>query len=565
MAARRASTVIGAAAAAVAAVIAGVAAAPEAARATRTVTVAEATPAERLGTAAERNTARADYVGPDACGECHAENHARWRRSLHAAMNATAGATTPAGGAAVRGDFDGARLRYGDGVATFERAGGEYVMRLARPGKVERRYRVTRTIGSRYLQEYVGVQTAGPEPAGDPVYATEIRLPFGYWLARPGWYPQPYYDSWFPAEYAEDGTPRYDPFFPEPTAWASRCAWCHNTYAFDARLARSDALGVGHGLEQFYRGTAVADPDLELAPIAELVTVGISCESCHLGGRDHADGGAIWFTPRGPDLVRRAPGPALGGRDDAVVINAICAQCHSTPAPRFPDGASARNSSEALDLAAGACAGIKCNDCHDPHTAGPGPLAPDQPAHLAACAGCHTMASDHARHAPTDATCLDCHMPRIVQGISAFVRTHRISSPSDPAMLADGGVNACNLCHLDRSVAWTVDQLRTHWNTSPTLTAPASTDPAGPRWLASSHGAIRITAAHAYAHARVRDPDTLRRLAAIVDDPIAYYRMWTVLAIEAALGRRLTRDEYDPLAPPAIRAAQTGDGVKFGN
>ena len=63
-------------------------------------------------------------------------------------------------------------------------------------------------------------------------------------------------------------------------------------------------------------------------------------------------------------------------------------------------------------------------------------------------------------------------MPRIVQGISAFVRTHRISSPADPAMLGDRGVNACNLCHLDRSVAWTIVELADGWNVTG-LAAPA--------------------------------------------------------------------------------------------
>jgi len=538
----------------VAAVIGAAAVMPAAAGSTRRIIVARlGAPPIGTGTAAERNIERADYIGPDACGECHPDNHARWQHSLHAAMNARADGPTPAGTPAVRGDFSGVRLRYGDGTATFTRDAGAPVMRLARPGRVERRYRVTRTIGSRYLQEYVGVQTAGPEPADDPVYATEIRLPFGYWLARAGWYPQPYYDSWFPDEYAADGTPRYDPFFPEPTAWASRCAWCHNTYPFAVRLARSDARGIGHGLEQYFRGDGgVQDRDADLLPVDQLVTIGVSCESCHLGGRAHADGAPISFVPRGPDLARRVPVFALGGRRDPTVVNAICAQCHSTPAPRFPDGAAARNSSEALDLAASPCIGIKCTDCHDPHTSGPGPGAPDAATHLAACAGCHTMAADHARHAPGSATCLDCHMPRIVQGVSAFVRTHRISSPADPTMLGPGGVNACNLCHLDRSVAWTVAQLTSGWGVE---VAPAGDDrPAGEAWLASPHGAIRITAAHAYA--RTQGAAAVPRLAAIVDDPIAYYRMWTVLAIEAALGRRLGRHEYDPLAPPATRRVQ---------
>jgi hypothetical protein len=153
-------------------------------------------------------------------------------------------------------------------------------------------------------------------------------------------------------------------------------------------------------------------------------------------------------------------------------------------------------------------------------------------------------------------------MPRIVQGISAFARTHRISSPADPAMLGDRGVNACNLCHLDRSVAWTVDELARNWKIAD-LARPTDTRTAADAWLSHPVGAIRITAAHALA--RTRGPAAVPALLPILDDPIAFYRMWALLALESALGRRLTPREYDPLAPPATRAAQLprlrlGDG-----
>jgi hypothetical protein len=478
------------------------------------------------GAGAARNTERADYVGPAVCGECHAENHATWRAGLHAVM------TAPAGPATVKGDFTGATVRYGDGHARFEPG---YVMTLA--GAEIRRFRVTRTIGSRAMQEYVGVEIGGD--------GTEIRLPWGYWIARPGWYPQPYFDSWFPAEYAGD-TPQFDPYFPDPTPWAARCAWCHNTVPFGVRLAR----GVGRGLLELY--TTAAPVGAETA--GDLVTEGISCESCHLGGRAHADGAPIAFVPHGPGIAPR-PGVALAGRGDPATVNAICGQCHSTPAPRYPDGAAARNSSEALDLDAGACAGIACTDCHDPHVAGPGAGAADDPADLAACARCHpAIGGDHARHAAADASCLDCHMPRVVQGIAAVVRSHRISSPGNPAMLGADGVNACNLCHLDRSVAWTVAELGRGWGITG-LPAGGDARPAGVAWLASAHGAIRIAAAHALARRDGRA--AVPRLVRVLDDPVAFYRMWTLLAIEAALGRRLAPAEYDPLAPPARRAAQT--------
>ncbi len=535
------------------------------------------------------NILAADYVGPDACGDCHDDQHGTWRTSLHAAMNQLAAP------GAVLGDFAGARLRYGGGTARFERDGDGFTMTLARDGGRARRWRVTRTIGSRYLQEYVGVLLDGPEPAGDARYTTEVRLPFGWWVRRGGWMPQPFFDSWFDAEYAEDGALGFDPYAPPTEPWATRCAWCHNTYPFELRVTRHDGGDqLGQGPERHVgwqpgvapRADAAAIVADNLLPIAELVTVGISCESCHLGGRAHAGAEAPAqvaprFAPSSPALWRGpdAPDPRTA-RDDPAATTAICAQCHSTPAPRYPGGAAVRNSSEALDLGASACAqparevpaggrAITCIDCHDPHVAGPGPGAADRPDHLAACTGCHAAlaapdaARAHARH--DDVACLDCHMPRIVQGISAFVRTHRIAVPVEPALAAIGAPNACNLCHLDRPITWTLDALATGWGVR---LAPEDdwavhyggdlATPVGEAWLTSPVRTYKIAAAAAYA--RAPDPEVRRgavpRLLAGLDDARAFYRMFMLFALEDARGRRLSPAEYDPLAPPARRAAQ---------
>jgi hypothetical protein len=493
------------------------------------------------------NVTAADYVGPEVCGECHRRRFEEWSANLHRAMNRLAGED-----GAVAGDFAGAELEYAGGLARFTSEGG-LAMELHDPGGLVRRFRITRTIGSRYIQEYVGI-----EEGGDGV---ERRLPFGYWITEgrhgpgktpqaarvegrhgPGktpqaaraegrWFPQQYYDSWYGPEHGPGGDPAIDVYDLDPTPWASRCAWCHNTYPFELRLDRP----AGNRL-----------------PIEALVSVGISCESCHFGGRAHAEGAPIRFYP--------TIAGAGGGRDDPAAINAICAQCHSAPSPRWPSGAAARNSREALDLAGAGCHQIKCTDCHDPHIRGPGGGAPDQRRHLEACAGCHRdLAAAHGRHRPADAGCLDCHMPRLVQGFSHAVRTHMIAAVT-PALIAgaDREPNACGLCHLDRSARWVLEALDEGWGArlDPRAGAPRfDVDrPLGELWLESDDPLIRVTAAEAHGRlgSRAAAPALIERL----DDPIAYYRMRMVLALEGALGRRLEPGEYDPIAPPAVRAAQ---------
>jgi hypothetical protein len=425
----------------------------------------------------------------------------------------------------VKGDFGGVKIAYQGKVAAFAREGDAFVMTLG-----ARRFRVTRTIGTRMLQEYVGVEIGGAP--------TELRLPWGWWIREARWVPANFFDSW------EDD--RFDAFDPDPAPWASRCAWCHNTYPYALRLART----VGRGFAEWF--TLDRTPP-EVLPVDQLVTVGISCESCHLGGREHADDDRpIRFVPSSPLLTKAPDAPDLtGGRHNPIVVDAICRQCHSTPANTYPNGASIRNSSEALDLAASPCAPkIACTDCHDPHQGGV-----DLQRAVAACTRCHADQANpsHTRH--QDATCLDCHMPRIVEGVSGFIRTHRISSPTDESMLAIGAPNACNLCHLDRTLDWTLTAIADGWG--PRITPgddwPSAYVPMGSQWLASPSKTLRITAAAAYARL---GKVALPRLIPLLDDPVPFFRIWMQFAIEDALGRRLTRAEYDPLGDAPARAAQ---------
>ena len=477
----------------------------------------------------ESTIARADYIGPAACGDCHPDEHARWSAGLHRKMNQLADASAVIG--------QPATLAYAGGQMTFAKDSGGFTMTLAKGGS-SAMYRVTRTIGVKALQEYVGRKDGTGE---------EVRLPFAWWPRRGGWYPQPYFDPWFASEDA------FDAYAPLTEPWAERCPWCHSTYPFAQRIARATVRPVGHGLEQAF----TLGGGSERLDVAQQVTTGISCESCHLGGRAHRDGAPVHFVPQGAVPRPGAPVPRAfdAERRDPEIVNRVCAQCHSGPSPRLPDGTALRNSSEALDLAASACTTARCIDCHDPHAGGS-----DEARAIAACTKCHATQAvpTHAGH-PAGTTCLDCHMPKVVMGIDRVVRTHRISSPTNPALYSAAAPNACNLCHLDRSIAWTADELRrTHdvaldprrWTAYGELDRPV-----GEVWLASAEPAIRLIATAAYARspfARLALPQLVAGLA----DPLPHMRAWTMFAIEDVLGRKLAPAELDPRAPADVRARQ---------
>ncbi len=509
------------------------------------------------------NVRNRDYVGPENCGECHEERYQQWSGNLHRKMNRLSSES-----GAVLGDFEDRNISYAGGRLQLQHLGADYFMVLKGNTGPQKRYRVTRTIGSRYLQEYVGVLAAidGVKVTGKQ---TELRLPFGYLLGMKRWLHQQYFDSWHDREYTK-GTPTHDPFVVDPAPWSGRCAWCHNTYSFEKRLARMQGPNrVGSGIEQLYtdqKQFRSSESERRLLPTEELVSVGISCESCHFGGREHAENDEkIRFAPTSPRVHPVSEVAAIAGvREDSRTINAICAQCHSVPTQLYPNGAGIRNSSEALDLLVGNCASqIKCTDCHDPHVPGPGAMAQVQQNHIEACIDCHPQYSEpeaagfHSLHSP-EITCLDCHMPRIVQGLASPLRTHRISSPEDLDMLR-GGINACNLCHLDKSVAWTVAELNaSHGTRLPereSTEKPWPTQPAALQWLQSDKRIERLTAAGALGNS----PYGLQfapMLLRLLNAESAYSRLRYLWAVEGIVGRELGREEFDVMGAPPLRAQQ---------
>jgi hypothetical protein len=528
------------------------------------------------------NVLPGDYVGPAACADCHRRKYDLWSTHPHARMN-----QLPTG-ASVRGDFGGAVLRLGDTSVTFSQEGGVYQMAVRRGGELLRRYEVTRTVGTRFMQFYIGVQRQGPEPACHPVYG-EHMLPFAYWVSLGRWLPKHYFDPDGPEE-LRDGTPLVEAVdhVRDVRPYNAVCMNCHNTYPYayrifdpmfagfrDATVAAAvkplaDALApsvpVGPTAESFASLFGRLDPE------RDLVTLGISCESCHFGAREHArEGGKIHFVPTSP-YVRLLPNdparPVTDSRKDPAAVNGICTQCHSGNALTFPNCAGRTNSREALDFRLGACASqLRCVSCHEPHTASPPPEAPTDPGHLAQCVKCHAQyrdperAATHGRHGPGAAVdCMDCHMPRHTLGLNSVVRTHRIGPPVEQPMASAASANACNLCHLDKPLRWTLAELERGWGRR--LEPPhegeaarALDTPMGEFWLHGRDQTLRLVAGQSYA----RSPLGRGKLPELLDglnDPEPINRVFALMAVERVWGRKLGPPAYELTAPPAVRARQ---------
>ena len=104
-------------------------------------------------------------------------------------------------------------------------------------------------------------------------------------------------------------------------------------------------------------------------------------------------------------------------------------------------------------------------------------------------------------------------MPRVVYGVMAFHPTHEITIP-EPEQTATAGVpNACNQCHLEKSVNWAINQTKRLWPDR-YAASQASNDvqfdlPEAPRALFAGDALTRALAADALGGGGPQQPDPL--------------------------------------------------------
>jgi predicted CXXCH cytochrome family protein len=551
----------------------------------------------QVGSALKSNIHPADYLGPQACKECHAAKYRNWSTHPHRWMNALASAET------VRGDFSGVSICYRGGRATFERHQGTYRMHLERSG-VQRTYQVFQTVGSRFFQYYVGKLIKGPEPSGHRFYTRDHLLPFGYWLDQKEWVPVVHVGP------EKQDTQRLDPFDPPDSGpyyadYAFSCNYCHTTFPLGDLFGRRPLQMGAHApvpMHWSVKGYMVkAHPD-ELPAMSRLlagtttenpmsgwdaphyaVTLGVSCEACHLGTRAHVQSkGRLLpeFFPSSPYLFVETAGKPLDHGRTHDNVNWACSRCHTGKRPRFAAGMATWNSVEYADAMRGGCySKLRCVDCHNPHKAiGPKwSFSADRDDGI--CLKCHgkyrpaTERLAHTHHPAGSAGdhCLNCHMPRINEGLEDLVRTHMIYSPTQADMIEANHPNACNLCHTQQPIDWTLQHLkdwygRTYEEKKIAANYPRRSGPVAPGWLKSDNEAVRLVGADALF--RKGDVAMVPHLLAALDDPYLINRQFATKGLQEMLGVHLVdfgyrfyqSQEERRESLPAVRAACLGEG-----
>lgn len=556
--------------------------------------------AERTRDLAARapQAARSDYATSDRCEACHPSQYRSWYRGYHRTMTQYATAAT------VRGNFGAVTLRDGDDEVRLHEHGSEFFVDMVdplwqyqvdigqRPPPVpgEAKPRVTRAVsmvtGSHHMQAYWIPSLEGNG---------QMSLPFTYLFDD---------QRWVPRGQVFLHPPEQDHY--DEQVWNVSCIRCHTTGGQPLALLP----GGGWKIE------------------SKLGENGIACEACHGPGEAHVAANRnplrrYWLHLRGagdPTIVNPARLAASRGGE-------VCGQCHSLtevsedielgagktyvagaeleasmpllrplhPSPAlaravaddplylrnyfWADGTirvSSRDYSGMIESKCMQSGALSCTSCHSLHDSDPVNLLAAGKDGDAACTSCHPAIAGalegHTHHprASQGSRCVNCHMPYTVYGLLKGIRNHRIDSPQLTERSIRGGderPNACNLCHVDRSLGWTARQLA-RWYGKPvpsSLASPAAAGatwldaPAAINWLVSGDAVLRALAAWHFSWQASAQPAAVSPavpyLVTALDDPYAAVRYVAGHAIE----KIVPGVAYDYLAAPDVRRKAAAD------
>jgi predicted CXXCH cytochrome family protein len=481
--------------------------------------------------------------------------------------------TQEASPVSIRGRFDGTTLFDQGRAYRLERRGDTFWARVE--GAPDER--IAMVTGSHHMQVY---WTRG---AGGNAL---VELPFTWLIDEARW------------------VPRADTFLLSPdhqkaaSTWNATCIECHAT-AGQPRLERDPA-----------------------APDTRVAELGIACEACHGPARAHIEANE---SPLRRSSVRAAdagdPTIVNPARLAAPASAQVCGQCHgiacnldgwkshglqyrpgedleqkkplivparvaSSPCKAYiearddyfptrfwPDGIARVTGREHNQMAASACfdgGELSCLGCHSMHDSDPNDqLARDKDGD-GACASCHpsiaARPSDHTHHASESdgSRCYNCHMPYTTYGLLKAVRSHHIDSPRVDVTVETGRPNACNLCHLDKTLGWTARTLASWYGQSaPELDDDRDriaesvflslTGDAGQRALAA--WSMGWSSAHRASGTDWLAPHVIDRL----DDRYAAVRAIAARSLRALPG--FAESSYDYVGPPPARASAAAQAL----
>ena len=399
----------------------------------------------------------AGYLGNAACTGCHEQAAVDWTNSHHDLAMQEATPQT------VLGDFNNATFEYFGVTTTFSRDGEAFFVTTDDAAGEMHTFPVKYVFGVEPLQQYLLPLGNGRLQALSIAWDTRPKSEGGQ-----RWY------HLYPDEEIAAGDPLHwtGGFF----NWNTSCAECHST---DVKK-RYDA--VNDRFNTHYQ------------------QIDVGCEACHGPASRHvelATSGALSARQTGFVMSLKARGEWQWAKDANIARRSeplasyqqidTCARCHArrgtlgdyhpgkplldthrlavieTPL-YWPDGQIRDEVYVYGSFIQSKMhqAGVTCSNCHNPHS---NQLVAEG---NGVCAQCHLASHydnpSHHRHqiGSAGSACVDCHMPsQLYMGVDAR-RDHSMRVPRPDLSLSTGSPNACNQCHVDRSVDWAYSAL-TDW------------------------------------------------------------------------------------------------------
>ena len=534
--------------------------------------------------------ADAGYISSDTCRSCHPREYDTWHSSYHRTMTQVASpeSVAPPWSGAV--DVGGETLR-------LERDGEDLWIALDPPagsGQKSIRRKIVMTTGSHHMQ---GFWMA----VGDD--RRVVQLPVLYLIQEERWVP-------VNASYVAPPERKWS-----PAVWNTSCIKCHATHPrarFDSSGEMDTQVGefgiaceACHGpgqdhvrenrkpwrryMRHLFGGRDATTTHPGHLPPERSAEV---CGQCH----------GVRMTVNRPEKMwewnrfgqRYRPGDELAltrqhfGNDvDHPAVNDFLRKNPGYMSTLFwSDGMIRVTGREYNALIESPCfqhddaeRTMTCLSCHRMHRDADDPrplrtwadeqLAPQMET-SAACLQCHSAIGDtlsrHTRHQPdsSGSSCYNCHMPHTTYGLMGAIRSHQVDSPSVTASLETGRPNACNQCHLDKTLAWTAEYLEEWFDVPrPVLSADERDLAAAVLWTLRGDAGQRVLMAWSLGWEAARKaageqwiPPYLARL---LNDPYAAVR----LVAQRSLGTfsRFEAFEYDYIAPPEALAAKSREAM----
>ncbi|MCZ6794103.1 MAG: multiheme c-type cytochrome [Planctomycetota bacterium] len=434
------------------------------------------------------------YVSSASCQSCHPEHHATWHGSYHRTMTMIATPET------VVAPFDGRELEAGGETIRVRRERDEFWVDITdSKTNATRSERIVMTTGLHHVQAYW--YAAGQNRA------LKI-LPFVYFIEAERWIPDAASYLMPPTEdlsrkvgdwnnicqqcHATAVQPRLENMDTKVAELGIACEACHGPAERHARVNRRPQRRYHHHLSEEPDSTIVNPRRLPADRASEV------CGQCHSVGVPKGSEGLAAFRATG---FRYRPGEDLSAtrtisrgsdRSHPMTRRLLTFNPHYLEERFWSDGMIRISGREYNGLLETPCyvhgdpeRTISCLSCHVMHQPADDPrplkewandqLRPEMDGDEA-CLQCHeayrARIEEHSHHSPrsSGSRCYNCHMPHTVYGLLKAIRSHTVDSPSVEASVATGRPNACNLCHLDRTLEWAATHLESWYGISkPTL------------------------------------------------------------------------------------------------